>query len=156
MKIESKLSKYNNYVKIFVRCIETVNKYISNIDTQGLSTIALLDSNERNKYHNTGGTYFLERDNIPPHIELYVEEILKGMPKFVPKSGIFLRYAAIKMILHEIGHHVNRRYAYERNNKEWEKSSDTYTLKYLWRIYGLWMYIFLTIGSIENKLKIIQ
>lgn len=150
MKIESYLHTYIKYSKIANQCAGIVKKHIPNEDIKKIEKIILLDRNESSDYVYAGGMYFLKREDNPAYIELYIEQILQEIPKFVPKVGVFLKYAIAKIILHEIAHHVNRKYAYERNSSEWEKSSSGYTIKHLWLMFGKWMYVFLTIGSINE------
>jgi hypothetical protein len=136
---------------MLAHCTNIVNKHIPNRDMQAIDKFVILDRNENNESPNAGGMYFLKREKNPAYVELYIEQILNGIPQFVPKFGMFFKYSIIRMILHEIGHHVNSQYAYEKDIDAWEKHSKIYTTRYLWKIYGLWMYIFLTLGSINNK-----
>lgn len=152
MKIENKLAKYKKYYKNVCISIAAICKQIPDENIQAIDKIVLLDSHENVNYKHVGGMYFLKRDSNPAYIEVYVKELIYGMPKGIPKAWIFLNYSFARLILHEIGHHVNQNYAYERNSDEWELTANKYGFKQLWKIYGLWMYIFLTISSIDNRL----
>jgi len=151
MKIINKLSKYSNYFSTFRHCIKVVDKHIPGKDTQGVGTLVLMDKTISETHKRSGGMYFLERDNMPARIELYLEQLINSIPEFVPKLGIFVNYSIVRMLLHEIGHHVNQKYAYEKDEAGWEESAGEYALKYLWKIYGFWMYVFLTLGSLDMR-----
>jgi len=151
MEVECKLGKKNDkYSTPFHDCVRVTKKHILSKDIENIGRIIFLSENKRINYHNAGGMYFLQRENNPAYIELYLQQIINVIPAWLPRQGIFLKYSIVRMILHEIGHHVNVRYAYERNRVAWERASEQYANRYLWKIYGLWMCLFLTIGSIEG------
>lgn len=153
MKIENRLVEYNRYHRNICACIATICKHSRSEDIQYLDKIVLLDSHDSINYKHVGGMYFLKRNSNPAYIEVYVKQLVHGMPKFVPKFWIFMQYSFARLILHEIGHHVNKKFAYERNREEWERTASEYEFSQLWKIYGLWMYIFLTMGSFDKRIN---
>ncbi len=150
MKIESQLTINKEKIKRIQVCVDAVLKHVPDQDLQGIEKLIVIENREKEAYNDAGGMYYLERDGRPAFIELYLKQIVSKIPKFVPRTWIFFNYSIINMLLHEIGHHVHREFALTREGEKWEMAAGQYAYRQLWDIYGFWMVIFLTIGSINR------
>jgi len=153
MELHDKLNQYKRFSHLIKKIMDCIDEYIPIDDVHQLDRVVVFDKNLNEKYPYAGGMYYLKKNDEPAFIELYMEELLNGIPRCIPRVGYCIKYSILRMLLHEIGHHVNRKYAYERDRDRWESESSKYAMQYLWDIYGYQMYIFLTLGSIAKQVN---
>lgn len=152
MKLQNNLNQYSRFFQLIQWSMECIDKHIPIEDVYMLDRVVVLDKNISENYPDAGGIYYHELEGEPAFVELYMEEIISGIPRFLPRIDCFIKYSILKMLLHEVGHHVNKECVHLEDREQWEYEASKYEMKYLWKIYGYKMYIFLTLGTI-SKIK---
>ena len=147
MLIEDKTDK--TFFEIVKESCSLVSNYIPKSDLEKIEKLVILNQNKDSEYKESGAMYYLEKGNTPALIEIYPLVIFEAMPKFLPRNNFFKRYSIVRLLLHEIGHHVYRKYAYKRDKRNWEGAAYQYMNQYVWKIYKFWNILFRLAGQIN-------
>lgn len=147
IKIEDKTT--NHFGKLVEDALKIAFPVIPKEDLDGIDKILLLDECPDEEFKETGGFYCASHEGHPNYIELYPPKIINAKPFFFPKTNFSKKYSILKMFLHELGHHK----CGIKDMDEREIEAEKYSLFYLKKIYGWWIYFFDFIARIDEAIR---
>lgn len=145
LQIEDKTTKH--YKQLVEEAIRPLFSIIPTEDLKNIEKIVLFDECPEVGFKWAGGFYYSAYNGKGAIIELYPPKILAAEPFFVPKTRFSAKYSIVKMFLHELGHHKTG----NLDSQSREFKAQEYMVKYIKKIYGVWIYFFDFLAKIENS-----
>ncbi len=148
---------------------KNLKRYLKTVPDEhlvGLERITVIDRIEDKKNKEAGGLYRERCLLQSATIEIALDTVYKGMPKFLYYVPFISKFILAGVLYHEIGHHYQKRLSHGIRKSEQEKFAREYEIKMLKRAFWWWLILLLpfkplvmflrnrVITSKKNKKKI--
>lgn len=118
----------------------------------GLDKIIIVNRVTHKRDQKAGGLYWQKKGREPAGIEIAIDTIYKGMPRFIFFLPFVSKFMLASVLYHEIGHH----YQYSTHNlkkEEWERFAEKYKTKMLRKTFFLWRLLLSPFTPLVNWLN---
>jgi len=118
----------------------------------GLDSIALVDQLTYKKNQKAGGLYWPRKGHEPARIELAIDTIYRGVPRFVFFLPFVAKFMLAAVLFHEIGHHYQY-FTHGVSKKTEQNFAAKYKKRMLKKTFFWWGLIMLPFAPLIYLLK---
>lgn len=144
MAIEIKvLTQKNRTGHNIERILKRYLKIVPDEHLVGLECITVIDRIADKKNKEVGGLYRERYRLQSATIEIALDTVYKGMPKFLYYVPFISKFILAGVLYHEIGHHYQKRLSHGIRKSEQESFAREYEIKMLKRAFWWWLILLL-------------
>ena len=118
----------------------------------GLDSIALVDQLTYKKNQKAGGLYWPRNGHEPARIELAIDTIYRGVPRFVFYLPFVAKFMLAAVLFHEIGHHYQY-FTHGVSKKTEQNFANNYKKRMLKKAFFWWRLIMLPFAPLIYLLR---
>ena len=125
---------------------------IPNEHLLGLAAIILVDQVTHKRNKKSGGLYLQKKGQDPAKIEIAIDSIYKGVPKFIFFLPFIVKFMLANVLFHEIGHHYMH-HTHGVTKREEENFAEKYRKQMLKRTFFWWRLLLLPLSPLIRWLN---